>query len=28
MSAASAIVLIQCSSNVRYGGPMRLVSRK
>jgi len=28
MSAASAVVLIQCSSNFRYGGPIRLFSRK
>jgi len=28
MSAASAVALIQCSSNFRYGGPIRLFSRK
>jgi len=28
MSAASAVALIQYSSNLRYGGPIRLYSRK
>jgi len=28
MSAASAVVLNQCSSKFRYGGPVRLFSRK
>jgi len=28
MSAASAVALIQCSSNLRYGDPMRQFSRK
>jgi len=28
MSAASAVALIQCSSNFRFVGPIRLFSRK
>jgi len=28
MSAASAVALIQCSSNFRYGGPIRFLSHK
>jgi len=28
MSAASAVALIQWSSNFRYGGPIRLFSRQ
>jgi len=28
MSAASAVAINQCSSNFRYGGPIRVFSRK